>query len=97
MNESANDQGSVVGKAVGTTLGLSASVALTGAGLLMGGKAIKKAGRTIKNTAKGVMENASSIKAAKTDKYVPKHAKTKKPAKHAKSRRGSSRILDTNP
>ena len=87
MNESAIDQGSVVGKAVGTTLGLSASVALTGAGLLMGGKAIKKAGRTIKNTAKGVMENASSIKAAKT----------KKPAKHAKSRRRSSRILDTNP
>lgn len=61
MNESANDQGSVVGKAVGTTLGLSASVALTGAGLLMGRKAAKGIGSKIKSVAADTASSAKSI------------------------------------
>ena len=58
MNESANDQGSVTGKAVGTVLGIGTGIALTGIGLFAGGKVIGGAGRAIKNTAKGIVNGA---------------------------------------
>lgn len=59
MNENANYQGSVVGKAVANTMGLGVGVALTGAGLLMGRGAFKGIGRGIKNVA---TDTANSLK-----------------------------------
>ena len=44
MNENANDQGSVTGRALGTTLGIAGSLALGGAGILMGSKVIGSIG-----------------------------------------------------
>lgn len=48
MNESANSNQGVSGRAVGTTLGIGAGVALTGGGILMGVKGVGKVGRGIK-------------------------------------------------
>lgn len=60
MNENANDQGSVTGKAVGTAMGLGASVALTGIGLLAGKHAFKGLGKGIKGIADDVAKYSRS-------------------------------------
>lgn len=52
MNESSNSNQGVSGRAVATSLGVGASVALTGAGLLMGRKSMKGVGKSIKNNTK---------------------------------------------
>lgn len=73
MNENANEQGSVTGRALGTTLGIAGSLALGGAGILMGSKAIGKIGRgTSKNAAKTVAKNVRGTRS----EYLQKNYKS---------------------
>ena len=67
MNENANYQGSVVGKAVANTMGIGVGVALTGAGLLMGRGAFKGIGRGIKNIATDTSNSIKSMYRRKVD------------------------------
>lgn len=62
MNERANDQGTVTGKAVGTMMGIGGSIALAGAGMLMARGAIKGAPGLIKKTGKAIKENVDLAK-----------------------------------
>lgn len=74
MNESSNENQGISGRAVATTLGLGGSIALTGAGLLMGRKALSpKVNKDAKAVSKN-LKNVKNVKEAQSD-YLKKHYK----------------------